>query len=157
MHASEETVYTLFYFLCICFFSPQDLVVRLLFTLGNLTAKSIEARERVYEEDGGIDVLLDVFQVYQTTPSEQHPAPEREDVLIKLIRLLANLAIHPTVGTALAANPLCVQLLLQVLGTKHKHNSFHFLSDQILLQVNYQRVYRAYVTTAEPIMRRRYR
>ncbi|KAI7799789.1 putative armadillo repeat-containing protein 2 [Triplophysa rosa] len=98
----------------------QDLVVRLLFTLGNLTAKSIEARERVYEEEGGIDVLLDLFQVYQRTPShpEQHPAPEREDILIKLIRLLANLAIHPTVGTALAANPLCVQLLLQVLESR---------------------------------------
>lgn len=99
----------------------QDLVVRLLFTLGNVTAKSIEARERVYEEEGGIDILLDLFQVYQGTPSsppEQHPAPEREDVLVKLIRLLANLAIHPTVGTALAANPLCVQLLLQVLETR---------------------------------------
>ncbi|KAI2652055.1 Armadillo repeat-containing protein 2 [Labeo rohita] len=89
----------------------QDLVVRLLFTLGNLTAKSTEARERVYELEGGIDVLLDLFQVYQETPSP----PEREDVLVKLIRLLANLAIHPTVGTALAANTLCVQLLLEVL------------------------------------------
>ncbi|XP_056620116.1 armadillo repeat-containing protein 2 isoform X2 [Triplophysa dalaica] len=98
----------------------QDLVVRLLFTLGNLTAKSIKARERVYEEEGGIDALLDLFQIYQRKPSapEQHPAPEREDVLIKLIRLLANLAIHPTVGTALAANPLCVQLLLQVLESR---------------------------------------
>ncbi|XP_043075220.1 armadillo repeat-containing protein 2 isoform X2 [Puntigrus tetrazona] len=95
----------------------QDLVVRLLFTLGNLTAKSTEARERVYEEEGGIDVLLDLFQVYQETPSspEQCRVPEREDVLVKLIRLLANLAIHPTVGTALAANTLCVQLLLEVL------------------------------------------
>ncbi|XDV42327.1 hypothetical protein PO909_011007 [Leuciscus waleckii] len=78
----------------------QDLVVRLLFTLGNLTSKSIEARERVYEEEGGIDVLLDLFQAYQETlsSSEQCHAPEKEDILVKLIRLLANLAIHPTVG-----------------------------------------------------------
>ncbi len=109
--------------LVLCLFYVQDLVVRLLFTLGNLTAKSTEARERVYEEEGGIDVLLDLFQVYQETPSppEQCRAPEREDVLVKLIRLLANLAIHPTVGTALAANTLCVQLLLEVLGTKQNH------------------------------------
>ncbi|XP_067240117.1 armadillo repeat-containing protein 2 isoform X1 [Chanodichthys erythropterus] len=95
----------------------QDLVVRLLFTLGNLTAKSTEARESIYEEEGGIDVLLDLFQAYQETlsPPEQCHAPEREDVLVKLIRLLANLAIHPTVGTALAANTLCVQLLLELL------------------------------------------
>nr|XP_055041919.1 armadillo repeat-containing protein 2 isoform X2 [Misgurnus anguillicaudatus] len=98
----------------------QDLVVRLLFTLGNLTAKSVEARERVYEEEGAIDVLLDLFQIYQKAPSppEQQPSPERKDVLVKLIRLLANLAIHPTVGTALAANAMCVQLLLQVLESR---------------------------------------
>ncbi|XP_077076225.1 armadillo repeat-containing protein 2 isoform X1 [Siphateles boraxobius] len=98
----------------------QDLVVRLLFTLGNLTSKSIEARERVYEEEGGIDVLLDLFQAYQETlsSSEQCHAPEKEDILVKLIRLLANLAIHPTVGTALAANTLCVQLLLELLGCR---------------------------------------
>ncbi|KAK7150199.1 hypothetical protein R3I93_011455 [Phoxinus phoxinus] len=98
----------------------QDLVVRLLFTLGNLTSKSVEARERVYEEEGGIDVLLDLFQAYQETLSspEQCHAPEKEDILVKLIRLLANLAIHPTVGTALAANSLCVQLLLEVLGRR---------------------------------------
>ncbi|XP_052390652.1 LOW QUALITY PROTEIN: armadillo repeat-containing protein 2-like [Carassius gibelio] len=94
----------------------QDLVVRLLFTLGNLTAKSTEFIERLYKEEGGIDVLLDLFQVYQETPSP----PEREDVLVKLIRLLANLAIHPTVGTALAANTL----LLEVLGTKHNHEIY---------------------------------
>lgn len=93
----------------------QDLVVRLLFTLGNLTAKSIEAREKVYEEEGGIDVLLDLFQAYQETLSPPEKCHEREDVLVKLIRLLANLAIHPTVGTALAANTLCVQLLLELL------------------------------------------
>ncbi|XP_683582.4 armadillo repeat-containing protein 2 [Danio rerio] len=103
----------------------QDLVVRLLFTLGNLTAKSTEAREQVYEEERGMDVLLDLFQAYQNTssPPEQRLSPEREDVLVKLIRLLANLAIHPTVGTALAANTLCVQLLLEVLECRSVQES----------------------------------
>ncbi|XP_016391471.1 armadillo repeat-containing protein 2-like isoform X2 [Sinocyclocheilus rhinocerous] len=118
-HALAETPHCCSLFLDLLgkYSRKQDLVVRLLFTLGNLTAKSPEARERVYEEEGVIDVLLDLFQVYQETPSppEQFRAPEREDVLVKLIRLLANLAIHPTVGTALAANTLCVQLLLEVL------------------------------------------
>uniref|UniRef100_A0A8C2J5S1 Armadillo repeat containing 2 n=1 Tax=Cyprinus carpio TaxID=7962 RepID=A0A8C2J5S1_CYPCA len=111
----------------------QDLVVRLLFTLGNLTAKCTEARERVYEEEGGIDVLLDLFQVYQETPSppEQFHASEREDVLVKLIRLLANLAIHPTVGTALAANTLCVQLLLEVLECRCVQDSEELLVNAV--------------------------
>lgn len=109
--------------------------MRLLFTLGNLTAKSTEARESIYEEEGGIDVLLDLFQAYQETllPHEQCHAPEIEDVLVKLIRLLANLAIHPTVGTALAANTLCVQLLLELLGKK-KHNSV--ICTPTLLSIN---------------------
>uniref|UniRef100_A0A8C1T7C2 Armadillo repeat containing 2 n=1 Tax=Cyprinus carpio TaxID=7962 RepID=A0A8C1T7C2_CYPCA len=118
----------------------QDLVVRLLFTLGNLTAKCTEARERVYEEEGGIDVLLDLFQVYQETPSppEQFHASEREDVLVKLIRLLANLAIHPTVGTALAANTLCVQLLLEVLVMSPSRLSFcHCSATKALAELQY--------------------
>ncbi|TRY99194.1 hypothetical protein DNTS_001991 [Danionella cerebrum] len=98
----------------------QELVVRLLFTLGNLAAKSSEARERVYEEEGGIEVLLNIFQIYQEPPStpKRSRSPESEDILVKLLRLLANLAIHPTVGTALAAHPLYVQLLLEVLESR---------------------------------------
>lgn len=95
-------------------------MVRLLFTLGNLAARSNGARERVYKEERSIDTLLELFQSYLRVPKNppdlgDHPH-EEEDVVIKLIRVLANLSIHPTVGTALAANSLCVQLLLKVLG-----------------------------------------
>lgn len=94
--------------------------MRLLFTLGNLAARSSDARERLYKEERSIDILLELFQSYLHVPnnppdSENH-THEEEDVLIKLIRVLANLSIHPTVGIALAANTLCVQLLLEVLG-----------------------------------------
>ncbi|XP_026871333.2 armadillo repeat-containing protein 2 isoform X2 [Electrophorus electricus] len=100
----------------------QDLVVRLLFTLGNLAARSSAARERVYEEAGSIDILLGLFQSYkQATVASKSPkllqihVHQDEEVLVKLIRVLANLAIHPAVGIALAANELCVQLLLDVM------------------------------------------
>ncbi|KAK1804806.1 hypothetical protein P4O66_003648 [Electrophorus voltai] len=100
----------------------QDLVVRLLFTLGNLAARSSAARGRVYEEAGSIDILLGLFQSYkQATVASKSPkllqihVHQDEEVLVKLIRVLANLAIHPAVGIALAANELCVQLLLDVM------------------------------------------
>lgn len=100
----------------------QDLVVRLLFALGNLAARSPEARERIYEERGGVESLLRLFRAYQESPlasqgsSGPHGAPtEREEVLVKLIRVLANISIHPTAGTALAASTECVELLLKVL------------------------------------------
>ncbi|XP_037856971.2 armadillo repeat-containing protein 2 isoform X2 [Chlorocebus sabaeus] len=48
----------------------------------------------------------------------QRPPSEAEDVLIKLTRVLANIAIHPGVGPVLAANPAIVGLLLTTLEYK---------------------------------------
>ncbi|XP_030626701.1 armadillo repeat-containing protein 2 [Chanos chanos] len=135
-HALAETpsCYRLFLYLLVKYNRKQDLVVRLLFSLGNLTAKNSEARERLFEEEGGIAVLLKLFQTYQGTepvpdgPTALHkppppPNPDREDVLVKLIRVLANVSIHPTAGTALAANAICVQLLLGVLEVRSVEES----------------------------------
>ncbi|KAJ8270619.1 hypothetical protein GJAV_G00117210 [Gymnothorax javanicus] len=106
----------------------QDLVVRIIFTLGNLTAKNSEARERLCAESGALDTLLGIFLSYQdidlpppgcpTAPQGLGHPTEAEDVLIKLIRVLANLSIHPDVGIALASNAQCVELLLSVLEHK---------------------------------------
>ncbi|XP_041107221.1 armadillo repeat-containing protein 2 isoform X1 [Polyodon spathula] len=113
----------------------QDFVVRIFFTLGNLTAKNNNAREQFFKEEGSIDNVLELFRIYYEldmtskaskthlrVEEEQecvqtHPS-EVEDVLIKLIRVLANLSIHPTVGTALATNSICVGLLVKVLEYK---------------------------------------
>ncbi|KAJ8397633.1 hypothetical protein AAFF_G00436320 [Aldrovandia affinis] len=113
----------------------QDLVVRMVFILGNLTAKSGEAREQLWAEEGVLDTLLLLFLSYhrmdKASPGPRAPSgtvedppqalrqpSDVEDVLIKLIRLLANLSIHPAVGTALATNTQCVELLLKVLEHK---------------------------------------
>ncbi|KAI1897608.1 hypothetical protein AGOR_G00085020 [Albula goreensis] len=119
----------------------QDLVVRIVFTLGNLTAKNNDAREQLWAEDGALDTLLGLFLSYHqmdTAPSasgtpwtpqgpagtaegqlQGHRQPsDVEDVLIKLIRVFANLSISPTVGSALASNSQCVELLLKVLEHK---------------------------------------
>lgn len=113
---------------------PQDLVVRLLFTLGNLTAKSDGARLQLFHCEGCTSTLLQLYDSYQrrddslqtpprkvpSSPSEP-PAPpvsvqEGEDVLVKLVRVLANMCIHPAVGPALATNTTCIQLLMETLG-----------------------------------------
>ncbi|XP_036438207.1 armadillo repeat-containing protein 2 [Colossoma macropomum] len=108
----------------------QDLVVRLLFTLGNLAARSNEARESVYKEEGAVDILLGLLQSYKpaaVAPKSlqdiRGPLHEDKDVLVKLIRVLANLSIHPTVGVALASNTLCVQLLLEVMEVRSVEES----------------------------------
>ncbi|KAK0147644.1 Armadillo repeat-containing protein 2 [Merluccius polli] len=95
----------------------QDLVVRLLFTLGNLTARSDEARTRLFGCGGCPSVLLRLYRAYQPgegTPSLGAPS-ERHDVLVKLVRVLANVCVHPAAGPAMAADALCLQLLMETL------------------------------------------
>ncbi|XP_043921248.1 armadillo repeat-containing protein 2 isoform X2 [Protopterus annectens] len=114
----------------------QDLVVRIVFTLGNLTAKNNHAREQFYMEDGAISTLLSLFQIYYELDccmksasgrsesaeevNSRHPKhpTDVEDVLIKLIRVLANISIHPSLGTVLSTNQNCVDLLIKVLEYK---------------------------------------
>lgn len=102
----------------------QDLVIRIVFILGNLTAKSNQARELFSRETGSVETLLTLFQSFyhhkENSPklqlSEAKPQAEAEDVLVKLTRVLANIAIHPRIGPVLAANPRVVGLLLRTLG-----------------------------------------
>ncbi|XP_029451163.1 armadillo repeat-containing protein 2 [Rhinatrema bivittatum] len=110
----------------------QDLVVRVLFTLGNLTAKNSQAREQLFGAEGSIDSLLSLFHTYYEldmhekqvkgdgrTKNENEKLPSAvEDILIKLIRVLANISIHPSIGAELAASEKCVALLIKVLNYK---------------------------------------
>ncbi|KYO24698.1 armadillo repeat-containing protein 2 isoform B [Alligator mississippiensis] len=110
----------------------QDLVVRIVFILGNLTAKNNQAREQFFKEKGSVSILTSLFQIYsefdlnekkrkheagEEKKTQKHPS-EAEDVLIKLIRVLANLSVHPSIGAALAANHYIVALLIMVLEYK---------------------------------------
>ncbi|NWV24489.1 ARMC2 protein, partial [Origma solitaria] len=111
----------------------QDLVIRIIFILGNLTAKNNKAREQFFKEKESVNTLTSLFQTYYELDLNtqryyhdrkgkgknhlKHPS-EAEDVLIKLIRVLANLSIHPSVGAALAAAHPVVGLLLTVLEYK---------------------------------------
>ncbi|NWZ24585.1 ARMC2 protein, partial [Asarcornis scutulata] len=111
----------------------QDLVIRIIFILGNLTAENNQAREQFFKEKGSLNTLISLFQTYheldlnaekwchirgrEEEKQTKHPS-EAEDVLIKLIRVLANLSIHPSVGAALAAAHRVVELLVTVLEYK---------------------------------------
>ncbi|KAM9354975.1 armadillo repeat-containing protein 2 [Pholidichthys leucotaenia] len=119
----------------------QDLVVRLLFTLGNLTAKCSEPRLQLFQCDGCVDTLLQLYSTYQwkdssphtpmykgSSPPSKHPHPaisaeEADDVLVKLVRVLANMCIHPAVGPLLATDTTCVRLLIETLELKSVQES----------------------------------
>ncbi|ELK00623.1 Armadillo repeat-containing protein 2 [Pteropus alecto] len=130
--ASYSRCYALFLNLINKYQKKQDLVVRIVFILGNLTAKNNQAREQFSKEKGSIPTLLSLFHTFseldlhsrkqvaegEEQPKAQTPQAQVEDVLIKLTRVLANLAIHPGIGQALAANPHVVGLLLSTLEYK---------------------------------------
>ncbi|XP_034554990.1 armadillo repeat-containing protein 2 isoform X2 [Notolabrus celidotus] len=127
--AQTPDCYRLFLELLSKHHQKQDLVIRLLFTLGNLTAKSEEARLQLFQCEGSMNTLLQLYDNYQrrdvspqTPPPSDPPSPrkpctpqEDDDVLVKLIRVLANMCIHPAVGPALATNISCIQLLMETL------------------------------------------
>ncbi|XP_059698301.1 armadillo repeat-containing protein 2 isoform X2 [Haemorhous mexicanus] len=109
----------------------QDLVIRIIFILGNLTARNDQSREQFFKEKESVNTLTSLFQTYYELDlnaltwhhdrkgknQPKYPS-EAEDVLIKLIRVLANLSIHPKVGAALAAAHPVVGLLVTVLEYK---------------------------------------
>ncbi|XP_077145702.1 armadillo repeat-containing protein 2 [Ranitomeya variabilis] len=112
--------------------SKQDLLVRIVFTLGNLTAKSDTARKHFYEVEGSIKTLLRLLHTYcdldkktqsamsfaNEKPKGQKQPTEVEDILIKIVSLLANLSVHPKVGEDLAADQHCVLRLMHILEYK---------------------------------------
>uniref|UniRef100_A0A8C9UV68 Armadillo repeat containing 2 n=1 Tax=Spermophilus dauricus TaxID=99837 RepID=A0A8C9UV68_SPEDA len=130
--ANYSRCYALFLNLINKYQNKQDLVIRIVFILGNLTAKNNQAREHFYKEKGSMETLLSLFQTFYQLdlhsqrqappgadwPVAQRPPSEVEDVLIKLTRVLANIAIHPCIGPALATNPQVVGLLLTTLEYK---------------------------------------
>ncbi|XP_042530963.1 armadillo repeat-containing protein 2 [Dipodomys spectabilis] len=130
--ASYSRCYALFLTLLNTHQKKQDLVIRIVFILGNLTAKNNQAREHFFKEKGSIQTLLSLFQMFYQLdlqsprpacagggqPPPQGPPSEAEDVLIKLTRVLANMAIHPRIGPGLAANQQVVELLLTMLEYK---------------------------------------
>ncbi|XP_072499106.1 armadillo repeat-containing protein 2 isoform X2 [Notamacropus eugenii] len=130
--ADYSRCYALFLRLINQYEKKQDLVVRIVFILGNLTAKNNQAREQFSKEKDCIKTLLSLFSTYyemdlnsmkrmddeeEKNKKRKQPS-EVEDVLIKVIRVLANISIHPSIGAALAANQQVVALLVTTLEYK---------------------------------------
>ncbi|XP_059211764.1 armadillo repeat-containing protein 2 [Centropristis striata] len=141
--AQTPDCYQLFLELLTKHHQKQDLVVRLLFTLGNLTSKSDEARQQLFQVEGCMDTLLQLYDTYQRRDDSPHtqlqkcpPSPneprassaqEDDDVLVKLVRVLANMCIHQAVGPSLAANTTCIELLMETLELRSVQESEELL------------------------------
>ncbi|KAJ8315287.1 hypothetical protein KUTeg_007437 [Tegillarca granosa] len=138
--ADQPTSYKSFIHLLNKHILKSDIVVRVCFILGNITAKNEDARMRLYQEANAFQSLLSVLKIYlemdvksKGEKDKQDPSKEssedgrsvnkQEDVLIKVIRVIANLAINENVGPLIASNHQCVDLLMSVLEVKELSTS----------------------------------
>jgi len=107
------------------------LVLRLAFTLGNLTARSDRLRVIfAFNCEGSalVPQLLGKYwakdrqlaRLHAETGGTAKVAGEQdvEEVLVKLVRLLANIGISPSVGATLASSSAVADPLLDMLGAK---------------------------------------
>ncbi|XP_045539183.1 armadillo repeat-containing protein 2 [Papilio machaon] len=100
--------------------SRAALTVRLTYTLGNMAAADEQARINIYNEEGGIDVILTILESYTNRKDRDAKDLEEdtdlhlvgsdlggsdgsnEDVLIKTVRVVANLCLSDLAGRGIA-------------------------------------------------------
>ena len=120
----------------------QDIVVRLTYCLGNLMAKCDEARPYFGPDTEGsntgvnnMDTLLDLLQSYKRkdvgpkseisvtmkmeSEDDHGSSGNAEDVVIKIIRVFANMSINAEVGHQVASMPEVYTHLTDILATRN--------------------------------------
>jgi len=107
------------------------IVVRVCFVLGNVTASDGPSRALI-AGSGGVDLLGGILEHYDAQDAELTAAGEEgadkkrardiADVLTKVIRVLANLAIDETVGPAIAVHG-CISRIVDILDRRRIDSS----------------------------------
>ncbi|KAL0490293.1 armadillo repeat-containing protein [Acrasis kona] len=98
----------------------KPIITRACFTLGNLTFsgdtanKNVEESHRVITSDTGIPLLLKLLDMYdenEKKKKEQKYIQETEDLLTRLIRLIANVSTYKKHGEQIVCSPSMVRLV----------------------------------------------
>lgn len=125
----------------------SPLVLRLAFVLGNLTARSDRLREMFMFECDAAELLTNLVQRYwqrdrRLAQAESGlvqrgaDAQDCESVLVKLVRLLANVAISPVIGKMVASCAAVIDVLLDIVGCKRMAESEELVLNAIAAVTN---------------------
>ncbi|KAK9869486.1 hypothetical protein WA026_003240 [Henosepilachna vigintioctopunctata] len=87
----------------------EEIIVRLTYTMGNIVAKIDNTREKFYHQSKSIDILLNLWKFYlertlkncslkMDDGTDIEDGRNCEDVMIKVIRIVANIVINPEIG-----------------------------------------------------------
>jgi len=109
------------------------LVLRLGFVLGNLTGNNERMRIIFSFDCQGTTLVPDLLRKYwqkdrqlaqlELEKGKAAGAQEVEEILVKLVRLLANISISPSAGEILVSSSAAVDPLLDILGAKRISDS----------------------------------
>ncbi|XP_065163837.1 armadillo repeat-containing protein 2 isoform X2 [Atheta coriaria] len=105
--ASYKDIYRIFVRLFDKYPGNEEIIVRLTYTMGNIVANLDNTRVKFYNESNSISSLLNLWRIYlertlqycsMGVESENTENTNSEDVMIKIIRIIANMAINPDIG-----------------------------------------------------------
>lgn len=103
------------------------LVLRFAFVLGNLTTKSDRMRVVYAFNCEGIALSAKLLSIYWQKDKEArqlgNQSRETEEVLVKLVRLVANIAISTSIGATITCSSAVIDPLLDLLGAKRISDS----------------------------------
>ncbi|XP_045470779.1 armadillo repeat-containing protein 2 isoform X2 [Harmonia axyridis] len=105
----KKDVYKIFVQLFEKYSGSEEIIVRLTYTMGNIVAKVDSTREKFFHEFKSIDTLLKLWKIYLERTlkvcsmktddgSESEDGKCSEDVMIKVLRITANIVINPEIG-----------------------------------------------------------
>ncbi|KAK5645760.1 hypothetical protein RI129_004224 [Pyrocoelia pectoralis] len=88
----------------------EEIIVRLAYTLGNVLAKLDSSRIKFFQESNSISSLINLWKIYLERTlkncslkfdNEWESTSNTEDVMIKIIRIVANIAINTDIGKSM--------------------------------------------------------
>lgn len=96
---------------------PLGIISRLGYILGNIMARYDEARIEFFNNDAAMDAMLNTLDFYsnQSFIIQNNNGDTVMDVLIKLIRVIANMSVNSEVGFGLGLRPPLGGVLLNIL------------------------------------------
>ena len=96
---------------------PLGIISRLGYILGNIMAKHDEARLEFFNNDAAMEYVLNTLEFYsnQRFDIKNNNGDSVIDVLIKLIRVIANMSVNSEVGYGLGLRPPLGVVLLNIL------------------------------------------
>ncbi|XP_049822564.1 armadillo repeat-containing protein 2 isoform X2 [Aethina tumida] len=118
----------------------EEIIVRLAYTLGNIVSKIDNSRVKFFEETNSIESLLNIWKIYLERTLKNcslqldnidKNVPNTEDVMVKTIRIIANIVINPEIGRQINekyGNSLIEETLKVLISNPFKKNEELVLS-----------------------------